>query len=148
NAARTLPARSPSPPTWDCGPCAEAGSSGRSCRTPGSRCAGPAPGSSPSRPGSSSPRAPRPSPPAGDNAWPASRSTRIWSWCSLIALLLSIRHVEFGLEQRSEVRGAGARLLLAGELLHGLGILRHVPGLDRKIDRAVLAVDVDDHRRY
>src|SRR5690606_5828551 len=91
---------------------------------------------------------PRPSPPAGDNAWPASRSTRIWSWCSLIALLLSIRHVEFGLEQRSEVRGAGARLLLAGELLHGLGILRHVPGLDRKIDRAVLAVDVDDHRRY
>src|SRR6185312_5253743 len=57
--------------------------------------------------------------------------------------------VELGLEQRAEVGGAGvdARVVrLHG--LHRLRLVGAVLGLDREVDRAVLAVDVDDHRRH
>ena len=63
------------------------------------------------------------------------------------ALLLGIALVELGLQQGTQVGGARAlAALFAGQLLHRVGLLRHVLGLDRQVDRAVLAVDVDDHR--
>src|SRR5512139_3669266 len=60
--------------------------------------------------------------------------------------LLGVLVVELGLQQRTEVgRAAGGRRGFGGEFLHRGILLGHVLGLDRQVDHAVLAIDVDDH---
>src|SRR5207244_7830152 len=63
-----------------------------------------------------------------------------------IALLLRVALVELRPQQCPEVgrAGAGGRVLGA-QLLHRLGLLREVFRLHREVDRAILAVYVDDH---
>src|SRR5688500_15780913 len=61
-----------------------------------------------------------------------------------IALFLVLRRAQLGLEQRAEVGGAGAAAGFRGVLLHGGGFFGRVLLLDRQVDRAALAVDVDD----
>src|SRR5712691_5493335 len=61
-------------------------------------------------------------------------------------LLLNVLVVQFRLQQRAEVGAAGAGGAFALELGHRLVLLGKVLLLDREIDGAVLAVDVDDHR--
>src|SRR5512143_4331129 len=57
--------------------------------------------------------------------------------------------VELGLEQRTEVGRPGARAgVLRAHPPHRLGLVGIVLGLDRQVDAAVLAVDVDDHRGH
>src|SRR6266581_9297195 len=54
--------------------------------------------------------------------------------------------VELGLEQRAEVgRTAAGGGRFGGQLLHRLVLFHLVLGLDRQIDRAGLAIEVDDH---
>src|SRR5579884_2338392 len=55
--------------------------------------------------------------------------------------------VELRLEKRAEVRRPGARAgVLRCHPLHRLRLVGVVLGLDRQVDAAVLAIDVDDHR--
>src|SRR5262249_44433594 len=54
--------------------------------------------------------------------------------------------VQLRLQERSQVRASGAGGAFALELGHRLVLLREILLLDREIDGAVLAVDVDDHR--
>src|SRR5688572_5061346 len=61
-------------------------------------------------------------------------------------LLFLVLRAQLGLQQRAQVRGAGAAARLGGVLLHRRGFLGRVLLLDRQVDRAALAVDVDDHR--
>src|SRR5690349_20509564 len=61
-------------------------------------------------------------------------------------LLLSVLVVQFRLQERPEVRASSARGAFALELGHRLVLFGEVLLLDRKVDRAVLAVDIDDHR--
>src|SRR4051812_10804597 len=62
-------------------------------------------------------------------------------------LLRVVALVELRAQQRPEVRGAGARgCLLALQVLHRVALLGEILRLHRQVDRAVLAVDVDDHR--
>src|SRR5512139_2530559 len=63
---------------------------------------------------------------------------------SAVALVAELR-----LEQRAQVGGAGRRAGGVGlDRLHRLALVGVVLRLDRQVDRAVLAVDVDDHRRH
>src|SRR6476660_8418538 len=56
--------------------------------------------------------------------------------------------VELGLQQRAEIGRPGGRAgVFRGHALHGLGLVGVVLRLDRQVDAAVLAVDIDDHRR-
>src|SRR6185295_10976172 len=71
-----------------------------------------------------------------------------WRYARLF-LRVGAALVPLGAQQRAEVGGAGARRgVLAAQLLHGVALLRQVLRLHRKVDRAVLAVDVDDHRLH
>src|SRR5579862_1113548 len=63
-----------------------------------------------------------------------------------MGLFLVLRARELGFQQRAEVRGAGARAALRGVLLQGGGLFGRVLLLDGQVDRAALAVDVDDDR--
>src|SRR5207244_4934062 len=57
--------------------------------------------------------------------------------------------VELRAQQRAQIRRPGARRrVLGAQLLHRLGLLGKILRLHREIDRAVLAVDVDDHRLH
>src|SRR5690348_9218703 len=66
---------------------------------------------------------------------------------ALIALLLVLA-AQLRLEERAQVRRPGARARFGGVLLQGCGFLRRVLLLDGQLDRAALAVDVDDDRLY
>src|SRR5487761_2523739 len=60
---------------------------------------------------------------------------------------LLLRVAQLGLEQRAEAGRAGRGGTAFGrQLLPRIGLFRLFLGLDRKIDRPRLAVDVDDHR--
>src|SRR5258705_1067314 len=60
-------------------------------------------------------------------------------------LFLVLRSAQLRLQQRAQVRGAGARAAaLGGVLLQGGGFFGRILLLDRKVDGAALAVDVDD----
>src|SRR5262245_5593086 len=61
-------------------------------------------------------------------------------------LLSSVLGVQLGLQQRSQIRRSRAHRRVGGVLLDRLALLGHALLLDRQIDRAILAVDVDDHR--
>src|SRR6185437_917882 len=55
--------------------------------------------------------------------------------------------VELRLQQRAEIGGSGAGPGVFGaHPLHRFRLVGIVLGLDRQVDAAVLAVDVDDHR--
>src|SRR5688500_9015466 len=62
-----------------------------------------------------------------------------------IALFLVLRRAEIGLQQRAEVGRARAATRLRGVLLQGGLLFGGVLLLDRQVDGAALAVDVDDH---
>src|SRR4029453_5034261 len=97
----------------------------------------------------SSPPARHPWRPVAGTAPRDGRSAPIWSSCSpLVASSIAV-FVELGLEQGAEIgrAGVGARVLRA-DPLHRLALVGVVLGLDREVDAAVLAVDVDDHRRH
>src|SRR6185437_15857305 len=64
---------------------------------------------------------------------------------ALIALLLVLAAAQLRLEERAQVRGAGARARFGRVLLQRRGFLRRVLLLDGQLDRPALAVDVDDH---
>src|SRR5439155_1333527 len=97
----------------------------------------------PWRLGSSSPRVRRPWLPIAGTAPRGGRSAPIWSSRARLPLILV---VELGFEQRSEIGRARAGAGIFGaHTLHRLRLLGVILGLDRKIDRAVLAIDVDDH---
>src|SRR6516225_4728239 len=65
------------------------------------------------------------------------------SWLQLVAVL-----VELGLQQGAQVGRAGVRArVLRRDPLHRLALVGVVLRLDRQVDAAVLAVDVDDHGR-
>src|SRR5258708_23553144 len=69
--------------------------------------------------------------------------------CRPRSLRRGISLVELRTQQRAEVGRAGARRgLLAADLLHRVGLLGQVLSLDRQVDRAILAIDVDDHRLH
>src|SRR5688572_14358726 len=61
-----------------------------------------------------------------------------------IALFLVLRRAELRLQQRAQVGGAGAAAGLRRVLLEGRLLLGRILLLDRQVDRAALAVDVDD----
>src|SRR5512146_1413573 len=74
--------------------------------------------------------------------WAARRSISSDLVMSAVGLVVELR-----LEERAEIRGAGARpRVLRRHPLHRLGFVGVVLRLDREVDAAVLAVDVDDHR--
>src|SRR6478672_3808212 len=55
--------------------------------------------------------------------------------------------VELRLQQRAEIGGPGGGARVFGSHpLHRLRLVGVVLGLDRQVDAAILAVDVDDHR--
>src|SRR5690348_3680034 len=57
--------------------------------------------------------------------------------------------VELRLQKRAEIRRPGARSrVLGAHPLHRLGFVGVVLRLDREVDAAILAVDVDDHRAH
>src|SRR5258708_13188628 len=62
------------------------------------------------------------------------------------ALFLVFRAAQLRLEQRPQVGGPGARVAFGGVFLHGRGFLGRILLLDGQVDRAALAVDVDDDR--
>src|SRR5258708_33431328 len=69
--------------------------------------------------------------------------------CRPRSLRRGISLVELRPQQRAEVGRAGARRrLFAADLLHRLGLLGQVLRFDRQVDRAILAIDVDDHRLH
>src|SRR5450432_732448 len=64
----------------------------------------------------------------------------------MFRLFLVLRARQLRLQQRAQVRGAGARVVFGGVLLQRGLLLRRVLLLDGQVDRAALAIDVDDHR--
>src|SRR5438270_7614497 len=64
-----------------------------------------------------------------------------------VALFL-VFAAELGFEQRAEVGGSGARARLGRVLLQGGGFFGRILLLDGQVDRAALAVDVDDDRLH
>src|SRR5258706_15082586 len=67
------------------------------------------------------------------------------SLCLLLRVAAAL--VELRAQQRAKVGGAGARRrVFRAQLLHRLGLLGQILRLHREVDRAVLAIDVDDHR--
>src|SRR5690349_6123987 len=61
-------------------------------------------------------------------------------------VVLFLVSTQLRLQQRAQVRGAGARVAFRGVLLQGRGFSGRVLLLDGQVDRAALAIDVDDHR--
>src|SRR5258706_4670079 len=61
-------------------------------------------------------------------------------------LFLVFRAAQLRLEQRAQVGGPGAGVAFGGVFLHGRGFLGRILLLDGQVDRAALAVDVDDDR--
>src|SRR4051812_17354398 len=75
-------------------------------------------------------------PPGGQRAW------RAWGRSS--SLFVAV--VELGAQQGAQARGAGVLALVGRrDALHGFLLVDVVLGLDRQLDRARLAIDVDDH---
>src|SRR4030081_3212371 len=65
----------------------------------------------------------------------------------IVRLFLVLRAAQLGLQQRAQVRGAGARAASFGRvLLKGRGFFGRILLLDRQVDRTALPVDVDDDR--
>src|SRR5690348_3623899 len=63
---------------------------------------------------------------------------------SPLASIVLFLAAELGLQERAQVRGAGARARFGCMLLEGLVLLGRVLLLDRQLDRTALAVDVED----
>ena len=59
-------------------------------------------------------------------------------------LLASLLRIHLGLQQRPKVGGAGSTGIASRHLLHHIGFVRHILGLDGQVDIAVLAIDIDD----
>ena len=54
--------------------------------------------------------------------------------------------VQLGFEQGAQISGSRIRRAVGGVFVHRLRLVGSIPGLDREVDVAVLAIDIDDHR--